>query len=378
MTRPPAVEPDTKDWTWVLERPCPECGFTPDAVDLPQVGAEIRANARAWTTAVAHPGAADRPRPDVWSAVEYACHVRDVHRIFTERVERMLAEDDPTFANWDQDETAVADRYDLAVAAEVEPQLRRAVERVADLYDRIDPAQYDRPGRRSNGSRFTVETIVRYHLHDVVHHLWDVRKLLTVAGYETHADAYADASADLGEGTRAALEQFADVVGAGGRVLEIGSGGGRDALLLEARGLAVRRTDVTPAFVARLRAQGHRADVVDPLTDDLADPAHPGIAYDGVWANACLLHVDRDDLGVVLGRLASATRAGGALHLTLKEGDGEGWSTHGTIDAPRHFVYWRAEPLGEVLESAGWSIRELQRRDGRRGERWLQVLAVRP
>ena len=21
------IEPDTKDWTWVLDRPCPECGF---------------------------------------------------------------------------------------------------------------------------------------------------------------------------------------------------------------------------------------------------------------------------------------------------------------------------------------------------------------
>lgn len=22
-----AIVPDTKDWTWVLERACPECGF---------------------------------------------------------------------------------------------------------------------------------------------------------------------------------------------------------------------------------------------------------------------------------------------------------------------------------------------------------------
>ena len=153
-------------------------GFTPDAVDLSQIGAGIRANARAWTTVLAHPDAADRPRPEVWSAVEYACHVRDVHRIFTERVQRMLAEDDPTFANWDQDETAVADRYDLAVAAEVELQLRDAAARVADVYDRIEPAQYDRPGRRSNGSAFTVETLGRYHLHDLVHHRWDVRWIM--------------------------------------------------------------------------------------------------------------------------------------------------------------------------------------------------------
>ena len=34
--------------------------------------------------------------------------------------------------------------------------------------------QWDRPGRRSNGSVFTVDTLARYHLHDVEHHLHDV------------------------------------------------------------------------------------------------------------------------------------------------------------------------------------------------------------
>ena len=50
------------------------------------------------------------------------------------------------------------------------------------------------------------------------------------------------------------------------------------------------------------------ADVLDPLTDDLDDPARPGTPYDAVWASACLLHVDRGALPVVLRRLADATR----------------------------------------------------------------------
>ena len=61
-----------------------------------------------------------RPRPDVWSPLEYACHVRDVFRLFDQRLGLMLAEDDPQFANWDQDDTAVDDRYgeqDPAVVA---------------------------------------------------------------------------------------------------------------------------------------------------------------------------------------------------------------------------------------------------------------------
>ena len=58
-------------------------------------------------------------------------------------------------------------------------------------------------------------------------------------------------------------------------------------------------------------------------------------------------------------------RRRGALHVSLKEGDGEAWSTHGNVAAPRHFVYWREEPLRDALEAAGWSVDEVTRRDGR-------------
>ena len=52
----------------------------------------------------------------------------------------------------------------------------------------------------------------------------------------------------------------------------IGSGGGRDAAYLEKHGLHVRRTDVTPAFVDLLRHEGHTADLLDPLHDNLSYP----------------------------------------------------------------------------------------------------------
>jgi len=119
------------------------------------------------------------------------------------------------------------------------------------------------------------------------------------------------------------------------------------------------------------------ADRLDPLTDDLTDAERGGAAYDGVWANACLLHVARADLPVVLRRLAAATRPGGALHVSLKEGDGEAWSAHGNVAAPRLFVYWREQPLRAALERAGWTVDEVERRVGYRGETWLAVLATR-
>ena len=323
MASAPLIEPDTKDWTWVLEQPCPDCGLASGTVDRADLGRLMRDNAAAWAAALTAPRVTERPRPDVWSVTEYACHVRDVHLLFAERVALMLAEDDPEFANWDQDVTAVESRYDLADPAEVGPQLVAAAEAVAAAYDAVSDDDWSRPGRRSNGDAFTVESIGRYHLHDVVHHLWDVAGAVTVAGYDQQAAAYRAAGQPMPDSVRVAIDGLVAALPAGSRVLEIGSGSGRDAAALEAGGLSVRRTDITPGFVELLRADGFEADVVDPLTDDLADPARPGQPYDAVWASASLLHVARADLPVVLRRLAEATRADGLLRMSVKEGDGE-------------------------------------------------------
>lgn len=175
MTSSPQIAPDTKDWTWVLDRSCPECGLDAGAVDRADLGALLRDNADAWQRVLATPEASRRPEPTVWSPTEYAAHVRDVHRMFSGRVALMLTEDDPTFENWDQDETAVAERYDLQRPEQVAPELLAAAEAVAASYDGVAGEAWDRRGTRSNGRVFTVETLGRYHLHDVVHHLWDVR-----------------------------------------------------------------------------------------------------------------------------------------------------------------------------------------------------------
>ncbi|MDN5896731.1 MAG: class I SAM-dependent methyltransferase, partial [Nocardioides sp.] len=149
------------------------------------------------------------------------------------------------------------------------------------------------------------------------------------------------------------------------------------ARALEDAGLSVRRTDVAPGFVDLLRAGGYDADVIDPLHDDLADPARPGERYDGVWASGSLLHVLRTDLPAVLRRLAEVTRPEGLLRLGVKEGRGEAWSTHGRVSAPRHFVFWREEPLREALEHAGWRVVALERTKSTSNEGWLNVAARR-
>jgi hypothetical protein len=172
---PAEIVPDDKDWTWVLQRPCPECGFDAHAIDVREVGDLIRANAGSWVTLLGGDGAAvrARPVPDRWSTLEYGAHVRDVYDLFLRRLEMMLDTDDPLFPNWDQDDTAVVERYDLQDPAVVAVELRAAADALADAFDAVDDGQWARPGRRSDGASFSVESFARYLIHDPVHHLWD-------------------------------------------------------------------------------------------------------------------------------------------------------------------------------------------------------------
>lgn len=168
------IVPDTKDWTWVLQRPCPECGFDAAALAPTEVPVRVRANAASWVQVLGGPVAA-RPDPGTWSPLEYACHVRDVLRLYHQRLVLMLTEEDPLYPNWDQDATALEQRYAEQDPARVPVELVDAAEVVAARFDGVTGEQWQRTGRRGDGASFTIDTFARYFLHDVVHHLHDVR-----------------------------------------------------------------------------------------------------------------------------------------------------------------------------------------------------------
>jgi hypothetical protein len=170
----PAIPPDDKDWTWTLRERCPDCGFTAADVEPDRVAELVSAFTRPWPAVLARPDAAARPRPSTWSPLEYACHVRDVCRLFEQRLGLMLDSEAPVFDNWDQDETAVADRYGEQDPGTVADELTRAGASFAAAYARVPADGWGRTGIRSNGSEFTVLTLGQYGLHDLRHHLWDV------------------------------------------------------------------------------------------------------------------------------------------------------------------------------------------------------------
>ena len=170
-----AITPDTKNWTWVLDRPCPECGFNAAATAFGDVPGLLRSSAEDWRSVLAGPAANQRPDEGTWSPLEYAAHVRDLCRVYRERLNLMLKDDDAGFADWDQDATAVAERYAEQDPAVVATELAAEAELAAAAFAAVVPSQLERRGLRSDGSAFTVDSLARYFLHDALHHLWDVR-----------------------------------------------------------------------------------------------------------------------------------------------------------------------------------------------------------
>ncbi len=165
---------DTKDWTWTITRRCDECGVTAGEFTAAQIAPSIERAVRPWQQVLRGRHVHERPSPRVWSPLEYACHVRDVCRVFDGRVHLMLDRDDPPFDDWDQDAAARAGHYADQDPARVAGQLDDAATGLVASYRGVRGDQWGRTGQRGGGARFTVLTLGQYCLHDLHHHLHDV------------------------------------------------------------------------------------------------------------------------------------------------------------------------------------------------------------
>ena len=191
----------------------------------------------------------------------------------------------------------------------------------------------------------------------------------TVESYEQIADEYARETADSNV-LASGLAQLGRAVPTG-LALEIGSGPGWDADLLEQAGLTVRRTDVTQAFLELQRARGKQVDRLDAIHDDLGGP------YDAVVALHVLQHVPSADLPAVLEKVAAALRPGGRFLVSIPRGEGEGWQVEESGNSYYRALRTKDQFIG-ALEDAGleaeWTDQAVEHEESG----WLCVLAQRP
>ena len=170
----------------------------------------------------------------------------------------------------------------------------------------------------------------------------------TLQFYRGNAEAYAGRTFTS---RQARLMTFLARLSPGASILELGCGAGGDTAEMLARGYNVRPTDGSPEMAAV--ASKHLGRPVETLLFHDLDEVE---AYDGVWANACLLHVPRNELAGILGLIWRALKPGGVFYASYKAGDAEGRDT-----LNRYYNYASPDWLRANYTSAGnWSSLEIE------------------
>ena len=188
----------------------------------------------------------------------------------------------------------------------------------------------------------------------------------TLAFYAREAEAYVSRGRDV---EPARLTIFLSRLPSAAKILELGCGGGQYSALMIAQGFDVTPTDGTAEIAAAATQRlGRPVEVL--LFDDIAWRAE----FDGVWANACLLHVPRRDLPVVLDRVHTALKPGGIFYASFKAGVQEGRDKFG-----RYYKYPTTDWLRQAYGNCSWSAIDIEKAIGsgydKKPTDWLHVFA---
>jgi hypothetical protein len=173
-------------WQWARAQTdqCPQCGLHPAAMDQAVLGRRLMELAGSWRTFLLD---ADdtylpiNPAPGIFSPLQYGAHVRDIQRVYGDRILLMLKDDDPVVPQFNPDEDAWNgyNRLDPeALADEIDAQASR----LAGILEQLEPDDWSRTMTRDGGSdgvyQFTVAGLASYAVHESHHHLLDANGTL--------------------------------------------------------------------------------------------------------------------------------------------------------------------------------------------------------
>jgi len=170
--------------------------------------------------------------------------------------------------------------------------------------------------------------------------------------YEDHAEEYARTTAEMFD--LEWLDKFASRMRPSGRILDVGSAGGRDSGWFVSHGFQVEGIDISPALIeiAKRTVPGATFSVMD-----LANLQYPPESFDGIWCSCVLLHVPRAEAPSVVASLATRLRPSGILYILVKEGNSEGLEPDTRYGNSIKFSsYFEVNELHEMLEAAGLKI----------------------
>ena len=192
-----------------------------------------------------------------------------------------------------------------------------------------------------------------------------MKKDANASYYEVNAEEYIGKTFSLDmSSSRAAFLKF---IPAGGYILDVGFGSGRDSLYFGRAGYRVLGIDVVSAFVRHARELG-----IEAKEESVLDIAYEGL-FDGVYASASLLHLEENELEEALLKIRKSLKSGGILYASFKYGVFAGFRDS------RYYLDMTCERMKPILKKSGFEFLSYEMKEDEmgRGNKWIEFLAKR-
>lgn len=172
----------------------------------------------------------------------------------------------------------------------------------------------------------------------------------TIATYNKLAKEYDEETADFWDKfPQDPFDEFTKLIK--GKVLDVGSGPGRDGLILQKKGLEVVCLDASEAMVKISSEKG-----LESVLGDFNDLPFADESFGGVWAYTSLLHVPKSEVLKSLQEIYRVLKVGGILGLGLIEGDTEEYRESSGVSMPRWFSFYTKAEVENLLKNNGFEI----------------------
>ena len=146
------------------------------------------------------------------------------------------------------------------------------------------------------------------------------------------------------------MERFHELLPVG-KILEVGSGSGKDAEMLKKMGYEYVGTDASEGLIKVARKRNPKVTFRNVGVYDLDFPKHE---FDGFWTVATLLHIPKNRIDKALKKIKTQIKPGGIGFITMKAGVGEKEDP----DTGRWFAYYSRDEFQKVLERNGYRVVE--------------------
>lgn len=178
-------------------------------------------------------------------------------------------------------------------------------------------------------------------------------KLVTKKSYDDNADQFASFAKVFRGKLENWIGEFADQINKEDQILDVGCGAGRDAEFLIKHNLKVTGIDNSTSLIEIAKSKVPKAAF---FVMDFEEMAMPNNGFGGIWANASLVHVPKENVLPVLKNLYELLKEDGVFYSTWRVGNEEKFTNEkrGEGKLRRFYAYYQPEDLVSLVQKAGF------------------------